>query len=382
MIKKRLWATSAAGCLALATIGAGPAAAGERIRLRVEGEIRQWAVLAHQRVATGDGADVDTALLDQKHNSEIRFFGETALDHGLTVGVKVELEANTDEDQVSESYLFVELPRAGLVQIGDTDNAPVNMHVGAPDGGISVNDGDLVGIDAFVTPDGFDEGNTLIDATVLQLGDDTSGKISYYTPRFAGFQIGISYIPRFEDGGSDNDSISRTETDGPVRNGVALGLGFVEELGDLEIEAYAGYLYGDTPASEGSSNVQGAGAGLALGFDDVEIGGSFAWANGDTPGGASVDGLAFDLGIAYETGPYRVGLTVIRGISRGAREGSSRQRLDQAVLSGTYALAPGVALVGGVFWYDADGEEDIDADGDSIRGNRGFGFASALELGF
>ncbi|MFZ1414282.1 MAG: porin, partial [Defluviicoccus sp.] len=210
----------------LGLVPTAPMAAEERIRVRIGGTMQQWAVAADQNINTGDGTDFDTAALDQKHNSEIRFLGEAELRNEVTIGFRIELEANTDDQQIGESFLFVEHPTAGLIQIGDTDSSAVNMHVAAPDGGISINDGDLLGIEAFITPEGYEEGNTLIDSTALQLGDDNSGKFSYYTPRFAGVQIGVSYIPRFEDGGSNNDSITRVDSEGPVRDGVAIAVNY------------------------------------------------------------------------------------------------------------------------------------------------------------
>lgn len=389
-IEGRLWRLGLAGALSALTLpmglglglGPAPAAAADRASLRINGRMQQWAVAAGQRIRTGDGSDVDTAPVDQKHNSEIRFLGKFALDNAVEIGFRVELEANTDEQQIGESFAFAEHPRAGLLQIGDTDNAAAAMHIGAPDGGIGVNDGDLLGIEAFVTPEGFDEGNTLIDSTVLQLGDDTSGKVSYYTPRLGGWQFGVSYIPQFEDGGSNNRSITRVDGQGPVKDGVTVAVNFQGELGEVEIEAYAGYLFGDTAPADGSTNIHGAGAGIVVGIDDVEIGGSFALASGDRGEAVSVDGRSFDVGIAYEVGPYRVGLTYIRGISAGDRADRSDQRLDQLVLSGTYALGPGVDLVAGLFAYDADGEKDLVGDGDGVTGNRGAGFATAIQLQF
>ncbi|MDG4575446.1 MAG: porin [Defluviicoccus sp.] len=365
-------------------LGLAPAAAEaeERIRVQIGGTMQQWAVVAGQNINTGDGSEFDTAALDQKHNSEIRFLGKTELRNEVAIGFRIELEANTDDQQIGESFLFVEQPTAGLIQIGDTDNVAITMQVAAPDGGISINDGDLLGIEAFVTPEGYEEGNSLIDSTALQLGDDNSGKFSYYTPRFAGVQIGVSYIPRFEDGGSNNDFITRVDSEGPVRNGVAIAVNYAQEFDELEIEAYAGYLFGDTPSAEGSRNIRGAGAGLVVEFADFEIGGSFAWSRGDAPGDTSLNGRSFDIGIAYEFNRYRIGLTYIRGVNEGSRVDPADQRLDQVMLSGTYALEPGVDLVAGIFYYDADGEKDLVAASDGVRSNCGFGFATALEIRF
>jgi outer membrane protein OmpU len=353
----------------------------EPIRIWINGDIQQWAVAAGQDIDTGDGADIGTSPFDQKHNSDLTFHGETVLDGGLTIGLRVEMEANTDESQITESYLYVE-NRYGLVQIGDTDSSPINMHVGAPDGGVSVNDGDLVGIEAFVLPEGFDEGNTLIDSTYLQLGDDASGKFSYYTPRIGGVQLGISYIPRFEDGGNDNNSIDRVDGEGPTTDGVAVGVNLEQEWDEADVEAYAGYLFGDTAPADGSTNVQGAGAGLVIGVSGVEVGGSVAWATGDRPDDESFDGYSFDLGIAYETGLYQIGLTYIRGVSEGARDDSGNQRLDQAVLGGTITLGDGVDLVGALFYYAADGEKALVTGTNGVAANHGYGLATGLKVTF
>ncbi|VUX45229.1 conserved exported hypothetical protein [Candidatus Defluviicoccus seviourii] len=373
--------------LVTAVVGAGTftvssVAAEERLHMRIAGSMQQWAVAAGQNINTGDGSDIDTAPLDQKHNSEIRFLGEADLAHAITIGLRVELEANTDDQQIGESFLFLEQAAAGRFEIGDTDNVAVSMQVSAPDGGISINDGDLLGIEAFVTPEGYEEGNTLIDSTALQLGDDTSGKFNYYTPRIAGLQFGASYIPRFEDGGSNNNSITRVDGQGPVSDGVALAINYTREFGDIEIEAYAGYLFGDSPSSAGSRAIHGAGAGLLVSLNDFEIGGSFAWSRGDVRDDFSLNGRSFDIGIAYEIERWRVGLTYLRGINEGSRADPADQRLDQLILSGTYELDAGVNLVAGFFYYDADGEKDLVADDEGVRSNCGFGFATALEIRF
>jgi hypothetical protein len=368
---------------AAVTAAVSPASAEEeRIRVKIEGYLDQWAVAARQDVDTGDGTDVDTSPFDQKHNAEIYFAGEVTLDAELTIGFAVELEANSSDNQIDQSYLYLEHPRWGGIQIGDVDNVAVALGIVAPDGGVAINDGDLVEIEAFVLPEGFEATNTLIDTTFLQLGDDASGKFNYFTPRVGGIQVGISYIPQFEAGGDDNDSIARIGNDGPVRDGFALGLNFSREVAETGLEAYAGYIVGDTPAAAGSSDVQGAGAGLVLAIADVEVGGSVAWADGDTPGDTAVDGFAFDIGAAYGVGPYTVGITYIRGVTEGSRADGHDQRLDQVVLSGSYVLGPGVAVVAGLFYFDADGERGTVAGTDGVASSEGFGLASGLKLTF
>ena len=373
-------------CASAVATGATAAAAAERIRVRIEGDFQQWVVVGDQNISGRRDAETATNTVDQKHNSELFFIGETKLDNGITVGFEVDLELNTDVGgQIGDSFLSLEHDRWGLTQMGDTSNAAVDMHVGAPDGGISVNDGDLIGIEAFVLPEGFETSNTLIDTTFLQLGDDTSGKVNYFSPRIGGVRLGLSYIPQFEYGGSNNSSLTRIDGRGPTTDGVAMAVnytGSMDSIGGVGVEAYAGGLFADVAPANGSGNPWGIGAGVVFTFGGFEVGGSFASASGDAPLGQSVDGHSFDVGIAYAFGPYQVGLTYIRGVSRGNRSDSSDQRLDQAILSGTYALGPGIDLVGGLFYFDADGEKSVAEEAQGVTGNHGYGFTSGFKLAF
>ena len=105
------------GTTALATAGliagvAGNAAAADRINIGVHGYHQQWLVGATQDYKNRNpgvtGAEKSENNVDEKHNSEICFVGETTLDNGLTFGINVQLEANTSSDQIDESYMYVE----------------------------------------------------------------------------------------------------------------------------------------------------------------------------------------------------------------------------------------------------------------------------------
>ncbi|MCP5364306.1 MAG: porin [Hyphomicrobiales bacterium] len=113
--------------------GVGNASAEEeRIKMEVHGYHQQWAsVMAGHDLKDGAGGSIhfDTNTLDQKHNSEICFTGETTLDSGLTVGVNVQLEANTSGDQIDESYLYLSTPEMGKLIIGDENNAAYLLQV-------------------------------------------------------------------------------------------------------------------------------------------------------------------------------------------------------------------------------------------------------------
>lgn len=372
----------AAGALAL--VQAGGAGAAEPIVLGLEGFHQQWLVAAGQRLRSGTGdRPFDTQALDQKHNSEVWFTGRTELASGLSIGIEVSLEANTTADQIDESFLFLGNETLGRIELGDTDNAAAKLAVVAPSGGVGINDGDLVRTRAFALPAGFDPANTTIDTTPLQLTDDDSGKMSFFTPRYAGLQFGFSYIPQFEPGGGDdNRSVVRANGAGPVRDGFAAAVNYRDLLGGgIALNASLGMLWGDTPPAEGRDPVIGVNGGLVLGWGGFELGGSATRASGHVPTGRSLDGYAFDLGLAYGLGPWRIGVGYQRGVSDGSRADGARQRLDQGVVSGSWTLGPGVAVVGGLFVYDADGE-DATAGPAGVAANDGVGFATGLKLTF
>jgi len=128
-------ATLAVLTVALAAPASEPQAAGP-IRLQIEGGHQQWVVVTRPELKDGQGKHpFDTALVDQKHNSEVWFTGETLLTNGLTAGLTVQLEANTARDQIDESFLFLKSEPSGMLQLGDTDNAAYKMAVSAVRGG-------------------------------------------------------------------------------------------------------------------------------------------------------------------------------------------------------------------------------------------------------
>ena len=85
--------------------------------------------------------------------------------------------------------------------------------------------------------------------------DNDSEKINYYTPRFAGFQFGASYIP--------NSSQDRNGAPEPISTaysqGYAFGANFVRTFGAFDIAASAGYMAVAGPADERDNQRSGSG---------------------------------------------------------------------------------------------------------------------------
>ena len=397
--------------------------AAERIKLGLSGYFQQWAVITDQSLKsrvgpTGAPSLVGTQKMQptntvsNKHNSEVCVIGQTTLDSGLTIGINVQIEANSEADQVDEFYLFVQSPTMGQLIVGDENNAGYLLHVTAPDGGISLDFGDLCNIRAFevgagVSPGG---GGIFFDSplctTNLRLLDNDSGKFTYITPRFAGFQAGVSYIPQFQNGGDNNSALKRSgifdvnstdsgQTRG-INNGWAGGLNFTDTFGGIGVQASAGFLWADTGSSgpgaspttaefftsnddlvafNGGAQFSYAGFSFGGGFLRVPQGPRPTTVTGGVITNQKMNGTSWTVGGAYEFGPYKVGFGWMQGTNN-KTSGGGVDRLDQGMISGTYTLGPGIRLVGGIMYYDWQEENQNSENRDGV------GALTGLKLAF
>lgn len=165
---------------------------------------------------------------DLRRDTEVHVSGETTLDNGLTVGFHTEQAlGNTgaalgDGTQTDEAYAYFS-GSWGRVNLGSEDGAAYLLQVAAP-GADSNTDGLRTYIQAlapttnqtqffrshgtgvgtqynnvaytFSALDGAFGGGTVIDYD--HTGDPTAAntdRISYLTPKFSGFQAGVSYAP-------------------------------------------------------------------------------------------------------------------------------------------------------------------------------------------
>jgi Gram-negative porin len=225
-MKARLLLTTSAMALA-----AGSAEAVEW-EVVVGGYFESYAAYSSPDVA---GLDGDFDGVDQKSEAEIHFIPSITLDNGLQIGADVQLEASGDPDTIDESFLFVD-GEFGRVLLGSADSAGYLMHYGAPDVTfLNVNSGSMT---IFVPFSGTVSGTLENTGTVgdLQVGDDVfygtlgstylenrgtndAQRLTYFTPRFAGLQLGVSYA---RDGLEDNQAQLNLE-DEPLRDIVDVG---------------------------------------------------------------------------------------------------------------------------------------------------------------
>jgi predicted porin len=219
--------------------------------------------------------------------------------------------------------------------------------------------------DWITVPPGFGHG---FDGTIndirLRSGDNDSNKISYYSPRFGGFQLGASYIPRF-DGGfqSAGQSIPAGQTSTAYYDGIALGANFDRKFDKFGIGVAAGYLAAEAPDSP-AANVPDPSAwnvALRLDFGPFRVAGAFK-KNDDMRAsrGASTtistSGEIYDVGVRYRWGPNGVSLTYAHGESEKELAIPGDNEKDTAMLSYARNLGPGVKWSVNLMWADYTGE--------------------------
>ena len=208
------------GTSALALVGAASTANAAEWDVKVGGYMEQHVAYASSDVDGFSGDDFDG--VDVKQDAEIHFKPSITLDNGLKIGVDIQLEGNTNGDQIDESFLFIK-GSFGEILLGNENSARYKMGYGAPDVSfVGVNSPSTTAFVPFsgaVSNDNNGDGDTADAGETLNVGDDIfrgtlgstflengrnndAARITYFTPRFAGFQLGVSYA---RDGNDDSN---------------------------------------------------------------------------------------------------------------------------------------------------------------------------------
>ena len=325
---------------------------------------------------------------DEWSDKEIHFNGRTTLDNGLTLGFRLELEGNTDAtDQIDETFMFIE-GRFGRMELGSLNNVQYRMGYNAPEAQTRPwsNEGNIFNV--LANPTGSPAFDSMLGTTRSRFFDNDSEKINYYTPRFEGFQFGVSYIP--------NSAQDRNGGPDPISNaysrGWAAAANFVRTFGAFDIAASGGYMRWQGPEltpTTSAPNPDQWNVGLQLGYAGFKVGGSYGKIK-DGRGGASglasaastagtaltrIDGSAWDAGVMYTFGPAAVSLNYINGKNddcpvSGSATCSGDDKFSMLSLAGKYTLGPGVSLEANLWTAKLRGN-DPTTDTDSNKGNGG-----------
>ena len=345
-MKKVLMGTTAIGAAALM---AGPAAAQDgKISLGVGGYYENFFTFVEQDF---DGGDNDYNQFNVRHEGEIHFTGETTLDNGLTVGFQAQLEAITQGDQIDETFLYFEGSWGRLI-MGAENSAPYLMQYTAPSAGLGLNSPNIAP---------FNDISDAATATLLNQVSDAN-KITYFTPRFAGFQLGASYTPNIDNTSGDRQSsgLSTSEDEDQYDNFLGIGANFVESFNGVDVAIAGGFEFGQTeknadPATD-IDEFRAYSAGVNVGYAGFTVGSSVLHSNGGLENDG--DSLVWDVGVTYGQGPWEIGVTYQQGETETGADGGEDE-IQQVEIGANYRLSPGVRVIGALQYTD---EEDDSAD--------------------
>lgn len=380
-MKKVLLGTTA---LIAGGLAAVPAMAAEPIKVGVGGYMQQYFNAGHFGGTQGNNYRTP----NYRYEGEIWFIGQTKLDNGTTIGVRIELEGWSQggqtagtADTVDEEYIFA-FGDWGRIEAGGIDVVAYRMYYGAPNAlpGFGLTQFNFASGSA--TGTGANGGLHAYAGAIGVFGVDAN-RINYYTPRFFGLQFGVSYTPHISaNGGAANFApVNAAATCGFLGgagnapfcnagqnayvNGVSLSVNYVNKFGDFGVAASFGWDFAAYDRGIINSGLQrdyhALGGGLQLSYAGFTVGGSFGWDNNGLISGN--ENLFWTVGVMYETGPWAASFTYFGGTRReslaalsgtGGAAGTDQTHLF--MLGGTYAIGPGIKLIGGFMYEAASGQ--------------------------
>jgi hypothetical protein len=360
-MKKTLLATTALAALGAVAV-AGPAMAAEKIKLSVGGYMEQWFGYGSSDVADQN----DRSGFDQQSDSEIHFSGKTTLDNGLTVGVNVQLEGesqknadNTKSDEIDEAYLFVQ-SSLGEFGLGSENGPAYKMHFGLASHGAGIDEGDgpawIAGL------------NSALNRSSTSAGiDNDNNKIWYISPRVQGFQFGASYAPN---DAQDLDA-APNGSDGSRDNQFSVAANMIQTFGDVKVMLSAGYHdAGDDDDLAAKSDIESISTGMRLGFGGFSVNGVYSEFENEV---TNLDRTVYGAGVTYAVERMAVSLNWLAG-EEDLNGNEEQQDLFELGLS--YTLGPGIQLRSSFFYGENDDGDagTAEADGMAIVGGLKIGF--------
>jgi len=364
-MKKLLYGSTA---LVAAGLLSGAAVAQEEA---ISGSLSGWWVGQFAIIDQDDGL-LEGAPNRRDHEFQrfgtISLSGNTTLDNGLQVGISFDWNTETVGAEVSRDG-FVWMEFGGFrAELGSTQGAANKMGYAAP------------------TPSMFAWGfNSPVFSNVTTPGANAAGgpservnlsggneKLTLFTPRFGGIQLGASYTPDgtkdptavFSGPPTDNDAGQQSEI-------IDIGANFVTSLDEVDLNIGAGWTEGDLElAAAGADDAEQWAIGTSISYMSWTFGAALKNNNLATSA-ASTDRNDWNVGVKYTTGPWGAGVQYQEStVELGA--GAGEDTASRLELGGQYEVGPGIAFQLGVQYVDFESGGSVVADENS---------ASAIYLG-
>lgn len=344
-------------------------------------------------------ADFSSIMTAQDAEVNIKMRGE--LDNGMKIGGRIELEASNGGDQIDQSWLTLEAGW-GRIDVGAINSGRYNLSwtVNAPNVAHGISSGVQT---EWLTHNGgtatFAFRRPLGSANVDASNDDQG--IHYYSPRFNGFKIALSYRPSVsttQGSGSGGSNLGEVDQTSNYHDAFDLGVQYTGSFGDVGLTALMGYATASAPtvAKNGVANggtftfddYTSTNMGFRISTSGFKVGGMIA----DVSDGFCVDGgdadcadttdrssegTAYTFGASYGSGPWAVSAQVHNGEVEDSVGNTQDTEMDVWSIGAKYTLGPGVNLIASYQDAEITNEDNVAA-----NGNKGDSLSVGVKVSF
>ena len=374
---------------ALVGVAMMSAPASAAVKLGLGGYFSTYGVYADNNEPAG----TSLRKFDWRADRELFVLGSTTLDNGLTVGVNYEMDLG-GAVQTDEAYIYFS-GGWGRLNVGAEDGAAFLLQVAAPSGDSNI-DGMQTTMQAFGSQDALfsmtTNGLGLKKANLLDYehvsssnGLNSDDRLTYLTPKFSGFQAGVSYAPQDLQAQGQTNNILPMAADNTIGAhdqvwegalrwdgefqglGIAIGGGYSHAA--LQAKAAAPTADATPTVSAGLATWSG---GTSLAWSGFSLGGSYQRETTKDQNGLDPFGVApltthnvnvtmntWLVGLGYDNGPWHLGTSYIKAhLTRGAdgvaADDGEIQKIDATVhrytVGSGYTFGPGMTFNGSVSW--------------------------------
>jgi len=399
---------------ALVGVAMMSAPASAAVKLDLGGFFRGYGVFADNNEVTGTATSLYN--FEFRRDTEVHANGETTLDNGLTVGMHAEMKIGNAANNAANNVLADEIYGYasggwGRVNLGVEDGAAFLLQVAAPSA-----DSNIDGLRAFVQginatvsqqgPAGLFANSTAFNNTALDYdhGDfRQADRLTYLTPKFNGFQGGLSYAPKTDITSPAAGMALDNNGLGLVTAGVGVTAADYSDLWEvsarwdgefqgLGVSLGAGYSTADNEISATTAQVLAlTGTNLTAGttdyylddgIDTYNVGANFAFrgfslgggytvskteriaetVDATTTGKGDISRETWVAGLGYDNGPYHVGASYLNqqtdydAVGTGLAQAIAATAFEshKYTVGGGYTFGPGMTFRGAVAWGEFD----------------------------
>lgn len=312
---------------------------------------------------TSDDFDNSTRAVGFRNDNTVTVRVDGKTNGGLGYGAVIDLEADTTNDAdnqgVNASRTFTYLGgNWGRFEMGSVESSAATMRVDAST--LAVATGGINGAwTYFINP--FSSSSTTNGANFIstsklvsehgkttEFGDESTynaTKINYYTPKFSGFQAGVSYTPSLQGRGQSLGRIDESATpdaldQGNVFNGA---LSYDNTFNEIRVALAAtgeiAKANDATVVANEREDIRAWNVGALAGFQGFSVAGSYGnWGDSGQLKTANGDAEYWTVGGGYEAGPIGLSVTYLDSAYETSAVDSD---FSNIVVGADYKLAPG-----------------------------------------